>query len=130
MWLLLFPRLAVPLFLIFVVWLVLLIDFIERRKKITLYLLIFLSLSIILSNLYNCVFDIIIPNPFEKHYLFFAGSWVCNILYQLVCSIITIKSGLLYRSENRQILFGIFIVFTTATFYFITSVFYSFCYTF
>ncbi|MBR0276964.1 MAG: hypothetical protein IJQ50_00690 [Clostridia bacterium] len=124
------PELDIPLLCIFILWLVLLVDYIERRKKLTLYLLIFLSLTVFLSNLYTYVFFVKIPNPYEKFDMIRIGNWIFNILYQIICVIITIKSGLLSGSITKKVLFAIFIVITTAIFYFFMSEFHDLYYGF
>ena len=116
-----FLGLQIVTILIFVLWTILLIDYCKHKNKFSLYLLIFLSLSVFLSLLYTYVFNITIPKPYEKLDMFFAGSWICNILYQLIIVIATIKSGLLCRNYKKLILFATFVVITIAIFYYFSA---------
>ena len=116
-----FLGLQIATILILTLWVILLINCCKRKNKLSLYMLIFLPLSVSLSLLYTYVFNVSIPKPYEKFEMFFVGSWICNILYQLINIIIIIKLGLLSGGFKKVILFAIFIVITTAIFYYFSS---------
>lgn len=107
--------------LILTLWIILLIDYCKCKNKLSLYMLIFLPLTVFSSLLYTCIFNVTVPIAYEKYEMFFMGSWAVNFLYQLVSVMLIVKSGLLGTNRKKSILFAIFIVISTAIFYYFSA---------